>query len=330
MEAIQPFLLALLALNVVIFAPLLLRTIRRRVGRQRDQDAIDAATPRMLARLAAIASGAAAVDAAGVPATDLPPAVAAASLADSSEAAHDPGLPVAQPASPTPRPAPDLPPPSGSRRRVWRDASAALIAFAAMGLVVLIALPDQGPPPPAATDVAVVVTPDATGTPAATEPAVALAASPLPTRMAVALPTERPTPTLPVTVTPRPVQRVAAPRATSRPTPKPTPRPTPKPPKATPKPTPRPTPVPPPIARFTWTIPGGAGSTTVAFDNNSKTYGVAADWLWEFGDGDTSGAKNPAAHAFPGSGCYVVSLTVSTSGGSDTLSKPIGVDAPCS
>ena len=61
MEAIQPFLIALLALNLAVFVPLLVRRVRERLGRTRDQQVIEAATPLMLARLAAIGGGPAAV-----------------------------------------------------------------------------------------------------------------------------------------------------------------------------------------------------------------------------------------------------------------------------
>ena len=115
----------------------------------------------------------------------------------------------------TPRPAPDMPQVMASRRRVWRDASAALVVFASIGLVVVLALPAIGPPAPTppATAVAAVATDAPTATIEATLPAVALASIPLPTRVEVALPTEAPTPTLPVTQTPRPTERVAAVRA---------------------------------------------------------------------------------------------------------------------
>ena len=61
MEAFQPFLIALLALNLAVFVPLVVRKVRERLGRTRDQQVIEAATPLMLARLAAIRGGPAAV-----------------------------------------------------------------------------------------------------------------------------------------------------------------------------------------------------------------------------------------------------------------------------
>jgi outer membrane biosynthesis protein TonB len=194
------------------------------------------------------------------------------------------------------------------------------VIVASIGLVVVLVPPAVGQPTPddtvvpSASGLAEVVAEAPTEMP--TEPAVALARVPLPTRVEVALPTEAPTPTLPVTVTPKPAPRVAA-------TPRPTPRPTARP-KATPKPTPRPTPVPQPVARFAFSVSG----MTVAFDNNSKTYGATAKYTWTFGDGATSGATNPS-HTYADSGCYFVSLTVKTKGGSDTSTRGVGVGLAC-
>lgn len=151
---------------------------------------------------------------------------------------------------------------------------------------------------------------------APTQAAMAIIRAPLPTRVEVLLPTEAPTPTLPVTQTPKPTERVTtAARATPRPTARP---------KPTPRPTPRPTPVPQPVARFAWSVSG----MTVVFDNNSKTYGAAAKYAWTFGDGATTGAVNPS-HTYADSGCYFVSLTVRTKGGSDTSTRGVGVGLAC-
>jgi len=44
------------------------------------------------------------------------------------------------------------------------------------------------------------------------------------------------------------------------------------------------------------------------------------EWLWEFGDGETSGEQNPA-HSYADSGPYTVTLTVRTRHGEDSITK---------
>lgn len=288
MEPFQPFLIALLALLATVSVTLLVRTRRERRQRRQEQAVIAAATPRMASRLAAIGDP-------SIPPEPEPPYVPYAVLAALARRVS-----VARAQS--------------TRRRAWRDASAALVVMACLGLVLVtlpvagMTAPDQNAPP---TLVAAV----ATGAPteAATLPAIALLASPLPTRIDVVLPTEAPTPTLPVTATPPPTQKPAIARATARPTAKPAP-----------KATPKPTPVPAPMARFSCSFAGG---TSIGLSNTSKTYGVKATWRWDFGDGSTSAAKSPGTHTFPDTGFYVVKLRVTTKGGSDTYSRPIDIGA---
>ena len=55
MEPFQPILISLLALNLAVFVALMVRTVRERRERRREQAIVDAATPRMRLRLAAIA-----------------------------------------------------------------------------------------------------------------------------------------------------------------------------------------------------------------------------------------------------------------------------------
>jgi hypothetical protein len=287
MEPFQPFLIALLVLLVVVSLALLVQTRRWRRQRRREQAVIAAAALRMRSRLAAIGDP-------SIPPEPEPPYLPYAVLTAIARR-----VAVARAES--------------TRRRVWRDASAALVVFAGLGLIAVFALPVAGQttsgPSAAPTEVAVAAT--ASPTEAATMPAMALAASPLPTRMEILLPTEVPTPTLPVTQTPRPAERVTtAARATPRPTPKPTAKP-----KATPKP------VQPPEAGFTSSISG----LTVNFTSTSKTYGAKASYLWSFGDGETSTAANPS-HTYRDSGCYAVRLTVTTKGGSDPVSHQVCVE----
>lgn len=128
--------------------------------------------------------------------------------------------------------------PADPRWRMWRDASAALVAFALVGLVLvggdLLRLP-SGPPPGGAGLVAAAVTPGPTtasvGVVAPTtepsispDPLVLITPTPGPvvTPRPVTVPAVQPTPPLTVDRTPAPT-----PRPTPRPTPKPTPKPTP-------------------------------------------------------------------------------------------------------
>ena len=57
---------------------------------------------------------------------------------------------------------------------------------------------------------------------------------------------------------------------------------------------------------------------TVSFTDNST--GSPASWLWDFGDGTTSTARNPE-HAYTAMGGYTVTLTAANSIGSNTTSR---------
>jgi gliding motility-associated-like protein len=54
-------------------------------------------------------------------------------------------------------------------------------------------------------------------------------------------------------------------------------------------------------------------STVIQFTDNTPG---ASNWLWNFGDGDTSSTQNPT-HAYTQDGVYTVTLTVSVGGGCD-------------
>jgi PKD repeat protein len=110
-------------------------------------------------------------------------------------------------------------------------------------------------------------------------------------------------------------------RPTPHPTPKPTEPPTrtPAPPTPTPTPTPEITPPPaPPVAAFSWsqTLP-----LTISFANGSAG---DTDWLWDFGDGDTSTQQNPD-HTYLAAQDYVVRLTVTGPGGTDFVEHTVTV-----
>jgi hypothetical protein len=184
MEPFQPILIALLALNLAALVALLVRMARERRERKREQAIVDAATPRMRLRLAAIADASivleepvppASTRTEGTTADAEPVAVAAADAAAGPMAGRPPdrdGAPV------------------GGRRLVWHDAWVGLLAVACLGLVLAIVAPSLGG--------VTAVAPVAGGTPAPT---------PLSTRLAVVLPTDSPSPSpsLPLTVIERPI-----------------------------------------------------------------------------------------------------------------------------
>jgi len=70
-----------------------------------------------------------------------------------------------------------------------------------------------------------------------------------------------------------------------------------------------------PNAAFTASPLYGTVPLTVTFTDQSS--GDITSWLWNFGDGSTSTARNPT-HAYTAAGTYTVSLTVNGPGGSDT------------
>ncbi len=63
----------------------------------------------------------------------------------------------------------------------------------------------------------------------------------------------------------------------------------------------------------------GPAPLTVQFTDESTLPG-ASDWYWEFGDGATSGDRNPW-HTYTGEGTYTVRLTVTGTGGPETAEK---------
>jgi PKD repeat protein len=65
----------------------------------------------------------------------------------------------------------------------------------------------------------------------------------------------------------------------------------------------------------------------VSFTDTSD--GEIANWLWDFGDGETTWLRHPA-HVYPLPGTFTVSLTVTGPEGSDTLERPdyVVVDHP--
>ena len=87
------------------------------------------------------------------------------------------------------------------------------------------------------------------------------------------------------------------------------------------------TPPPAPVAAFSGSPTSGTAPLAVTFTDQST--GPPAAWSWDFGDGTSSTAQNPV-HTYAAAGSYSVSLTVTNSGGSNSLTKPsyIGVATP--
>lgn len=73
-----------------------------------------------------------------------------------------------------------------------------------------------------------------------------------------------------------------------------------------------------PVANFTAGNLTGVDTLTVQFSDLSS--GSPSEWLWDFGDGNTSGEKNPE-YTYAAPGVYDVTLTVTNAEGSDTVTK---------
>ena len=80
-----------------------------------------------------------------------------------------------------------------------------------------------------------------------------------------------------------------------------------------------------PLAAFTPTPREGPAPLTVQFIDQS--IGAEA-WGWDFGDGSPLDGRQHPRHIYTASGSYIVTLTVSGPGGSDTESKGITVTEP--
>ena len=83
-----------------------------------------------------------------------------------------------------------------------------------------------------------------------------------------------------------------------------------------------------PVAAFTSNVQSGTTPLTVQFTDQS-TGTTPLTYLWDFGDGGTSNAKNPS-HTYATEGIYTVILTVTNAAGSASESKTdyIDVTAP--
>jgi len=76
----------------------------------------------------------------------------------------------------------------------------------------------------------------------------------------------------------------------------------------------------PPVADFTQDVTDGKAPLSVNFTDLST--GSPSSWDWSFGDCDTSNAQNPS-HSYTKPGNYLVILTATNTGGSDTMTNTI-------
>ncbi len=80
-----------------------------------------------------------------------------------------------------------------------------------------------------------------------------------------------------------------------------------------------------PVAAFTMTPSTGYTPLAVAFTDAST--GNINTWAWEFGDGTTASTRN-ATHTYTVPGTYLVNLTVTGFGGTDTIQQTLVVTSP--
>ena len=81
-------------------------------------------------------------------------------------------------------------------------------------------------------------------------------------------------------------------------------------------------PPPPPVASFSWQ----QEPNTLTIDFTDTSTGSPNAWSWDFGDGSTSPQQNPS-HTYTQSGDYVVTLTASNDGGSNSATQTVTVAA---
>jgi len=77
-----------------------------------------------------------------------------------------------------------------------------------------------------------------------------------------------------------------------------------------------------PIASFSMSPSTPTAGQSIQFSDASL--GSASTWLWNFGDGNTSSAQNPA-HTYSNSGVYTVTLSATNSFGSNSVAQTVSV-----
>ncbi|GAA4379812.1 hypothetical protein GCM10023186_17610 [Hymenobacter koreensis] len=82
-----------------------------------------------------------------------------------------------------------------------------------------------------------------------------------------------------------------------------------------------------PVAAFVLAYEQLCGPVRVALTN--QTTGGATAYAWDFGDGTSSTAAAPPAHAYATPGVYPLSLVVNNAFGSDTLTRLVAVAGNC-
>jgi PKD repeat protein len=83
----------------------------------------------------------------------------------------------------------------------------------------------------------------------------------------------------------------------------------------------------PPVASFNFNPPSGPTPLAVTFTDTST--GTPTSWAWDFGDGTVSSVKNPPVHTYTSAGTKNVQLTVTNSGGSDSITHQVQANTVC-
>jgi outer membrane biosynthesis protein TonB len=211
------------------------------------------------------------------------------------------------------------------RRLLWRDSATILIGVVIALLIGQMLFP-QGiaSPGASASELPSGVAIGTFGPPITLPPGITIGPIIDPSLAIDASPTPIPVITMGPTPTPEPSPSPSIkPSATIKPTVRPS-----KTPGTTPAPTHAPTPNPttqatpsPPVALFSWDPPSPLVLQSVQFTNTSTG---DTGWVWDFGDAGSSSAQNPT-HAYAAPGDYVVKLSVTGAGGSDSVTHTITV-----
>jgi PKD repeat protein len=83
----------------------------------------------------------------------------------------------------------------------------------------------------------------------------------------------------------------------------------------------------PPVASFNFSPPSGPTPLAVTFTDTST--GTPTGWAWDFGDGTVASVKNPPVHTYTSPGTKNVTLTVTNSGGSDSITHQVQANTVC-